>query len=276
MAGIEIGNMNDRDNRYLEIILSPIRVCMNYKPKLGHGSKNGFSLNRFLELYRGDPFYNWFGLDNPLMYAAHKAAGGITSIYRQIGIGCENLFRTILQDQFQLSDEDSKWSYNITVVGGKTRLLSLDGRIPLDKIRDEEKRKRVNEWIREAAYTLDVDQSIVNNLQGVVFEVRQGYKSKDSKRQNADIANAAKAYIKSYLPSVVVLSTQIDEDIAIRYRNEKWFLLVGSVGNNKPLYSTYDFMETVVGYDLSGFFMRHKAIFSKEIDVVLKTLLSAE
>jgi len=28
------------------------------------------------------------------------------------------------------------------------------------------------------------------SLQGGVFEVRQGYKSKDSKRQNADVANA--------------------------------------------------------------------------------------
>jgi len=31
-------------------------------------------------MYRSDPFYNWVGLDNPLMYAAHKAAGGMTSI----------------------------------------------------------------------------------------------------------------------------------------------------------------------------------------------------
>lgn len=27
-----------------------------------------------------------------MMYAAHKAAGGMTSVYRQIGIECERLY----------------------------------------------------------------------------------------------------------------------------------------------------------------------------------------
>ena len=43
-----------------------------------------------------------------------------------------------------------------------------------------------------------------------MFEVRPGYKSKDSKRQNADVSNAANAYTHQYLPVVVLLSTQID------------------------------------------------------------------
>jgi hypothetical protein len=34
-------------------------------------------------MYGADPFCSWVGLDSPLMYAAHKAAGGMTSVYRQ-------------------------------------------------------------------------------------------------------------------------------------------------------------------------------------------------
>lgn len=268
--------MNERDERYLNIVLNPIRVCANYKPKFGHARAGGYSLEKFQELYRADPFYNWFGLDNPLMYAAHKAAGGMTSVYRQIGIGCEHLFRTILQDQFNLSLEDAKWSYRIPVAGGRTRTLSLDGRIPLDKINDPAKKKHVEGWLKEAAKDLDVDEAIINDLKGVVFEVRQGYKSKDSKRQNADIANAATAYTKSYLPSVAVLSTQIDEDIVVRYRAEKWFLMVGTIQSKNPLYSTYEFMNTVVGYDMAGFFERNSERLRKEIDEVLKGLLSPD
>lgn len=91
-------NQNN-DARYLELLLEPIRVCARYQPKFGKGSKGGgFTLEQFQRLYQSDPFYNWLGLDNPLMYAAHKAAGGMTSIYRQIGIGSEKLFRTVLQD----------------------------------------------------------------------------------------------------------------------------------------------------------------------------------
>ena len=90
------------------------RVSARYKPKFGQGGKgSGVSLEEFQTLYRADPFCSWFGLDNPLMYAAHKAAGGMTSVYRQIGIGCEKLFRTILQDAFDLTDEEANWSYKM-------------------------------------------------------------------------------------------------------------------------------------------------------------------
>jgi hypothetical protein len=63
--------------------------------------------------------------------------------------------------------------------------------------------------MREAAEAISADPNVFATLTGTVFEVRQGYKSKDSKRQNADIANAATAYTKAYLPCAVILSTQI-------------------------------------------------------------------
>jgi hypothetical protein len=88
--------MNSDDDRYLNLILTPLYVCAHYRPKFGQGIRGGgLALAEFQHLYQTDPFYSWFGLDNPLMYAAHKAAGGMTSIYRQIGIGCEALFRVL-------------------------------------------------------------------------------------------------------------------------------------------------------------------------------------
>lgn len=182
------------DKKYLNILRDSIRVCQNYKPKLGHGKNGGYSLSEFQQLHRSDPFYCWMGLDHPLMYAAHKAAGGMTSIYRQIGIGCEKVFRAILQDTLELSDEEVTWSYVIPTSQGKTRTLSLDGRIPLDALKHDEQRVRITRWLYESCERLDVDRDIRQSLKGIVFEVRQGYKSKDSKRQNADIANAATAY----------------------------------------------------------------------------------
>lgn len=67
--------MKDRDVQYLEIIVERIRVCSNYKPKFGLGRGAGLTLGEFQDRYRGDSFYGWFGLDNPMMYVAHKAAG---------------------------------------------------------------------------------------------------------------------------------------------------------------------------------------------------------
>jgi len=107
------------DARYLKTVLDPIRVCAHYRPKFGQGAKgNGLTLDEFRTLYRNDPFYSWFGLDNPLIYAAHKAAGGMTSVYRQIGMGCERLFRTILQDALGLAASDVTWSYEAPTQSG--------------------------------------------------------------------------------------------------------------------------------------------------------------
>ncbi len=178
------------DQRYLDLVLAPIRICAEYKPKFGQGLGAGLTVDQFQDLYRSDTFYAGFGLDNPLMYAAHKAAGGMTSVYRQIGIGSERLFRAILMDNLGLSASDVIWSYQVPAPNGKTRTLSLDGRIPVSRVPDTTKRARVRSWIDAAAAQVGLDGTA---LEGIVFEVRQGYKSKDSKRQNADIANGARS-----------------------------------------------------------------------------------
>ena len=210
------------------------------------------------------------------MYAAHKAAGGMTSVYRQIGIGCETLFRTVLQDSLDLSDEDVNWSYTTRKVGGKSQTLYLDARIPTAALRSVARRKVFQKWIGQAAAMLEIDRKIRNSLQGVVFEVRQGYKSKDSKRQNADIANAATAYTRGYLPCVAVLSTQIDEDISLRYQAEKWLLLTGMTKRASSLQSIYTFTRQIIGYDLAAFFERNQQGLRREVHRVLVSLLSTK
>lgn len=268
--------MTTGDALYLKTIVDCVRVCAKYKPKFGQGRGDGLSLQQFRDLYQGAPFYSWFGLDNPMMYAAHKAAGGMTSIYRQIGIGCEKVFRQILQDSLGLSSADVVWSYQTATPGGKSRTLTLDGRVPLDSIQDVAAKARFHDWMQRAAKGLGVEPRVFDSLTGTVFEVRQGYKSKDSKRQNADIANASTAYIKGYLPCAVILSNQIDGDILLRYRAEKWAVLTGVVGRDDPLTSTYDFARQVVGYDLAGFFERNADTLRGEVDKVLRGLLTPD
>lgn len=111
--------------------------------------------------------------------------------------------------------------------------------------------------------------SIAGVLKGVVFEVRQGYKSKDGKRQNADMVNAAMACTQEYLPCIVALSNQIDSDILRRYR-EKWVVMTGAVTCVSHT-STYEFMRDVIGYDLAGFFERN----SKELQSLIANVVTA-
>lgn len=263
-----------KDEQYFLLIQTALRKCLEYKRKFGKGRKEGFSLEQFTALYSADPFYHWFGVDSPLMYAARKAAGGMTSIYRQIGIGSQWVFYQILQDHFGLSREQAIWSYKIEGARGKQRTLTLDGRVALDDVKNAEAKAKVQKWLNEVAVQIRLPNDTLKNIKGIVFETRQGYKSKDSKRQNADIANASKAYANLYVPVLLLFSTQIDGDVAQRYRENLWVLLTGNLSDS-TMSSAYSFCREIVGYDLADFFTRYSPRIKSEVESVLKTLLSA-
>mgnify|MGYP006872388120 CR=1 FL=1 len=187
--------------------------------------------------------------------------------------GSEELFRQILQDHLELTSEQVNWSYEVATSSHKPRTLKLDGRIETAFIANEERKQIISNWIKKMASVLKIDASIANVMRGMVMEVRQGYKSKDSKRQNADIANATEAYINGYLPILVVFSSQIDNDIVERYERGKWVVLQGITSVNNTT-STYAFMRDVIGYDLAGFFERNYQRLRTFTQDVLETLLS--
>ena len=97
----------------------------------------------------------------------------------------------------------------------------------------------------------------------------------DSKRQNADIANAAHAFVEGYLPAVVVLSTQIDGTLVTRYTQARWLMMTGTNGGT-PTDSTYAFCRDTLGYDLAGFFERNSARFKAELEKALIALLKPD
>ncbi|MDQ2809674.1 MAG: hypothetical protein M3Z04_22595 [Chloroflexota bacterium] len=257
------------DAAYLRMLLEPLAVCKRYQPKFGHSK--GLTLLEFQSLHGADPFYTWLGLDSPLLYAAHRAAGGMTSVYRQIGIGCQRLFQQVLIDTLGLTLAAATWSYEVTKQSGAAQTLSLDSRIVTSGVRSTQQ-AAVTAWLQEVGQAARVAPVVGQALQGAVFEVRQGYKSKDSKRQNADIANAGAAYAEGYLPVVALLSTQIDDTVAIRYTKARWIILYGTL-TGSALTSLYSFSREVLGYDLAAFFQRHVTTFRHEMELVLAALL---
>jgi len=266
--------LESKEKHYLETFLEPVRKCKDYRPKFGQGnSDRGLSLIQFRHLYGSDPFYAWIGLDTDLMYSAHRAAGGMTSVYRQIGIGCERLFRAILVDAARYNNPElATWSYTTQTPSGKSKRLSLDGRLELSGINNQLVLDNVRRWIIEYCGNLG-EVAIPSN--GIVFEVRQGYKSKDSKRQNADIDNPTVAWANGYLPVFAIFSSQIDSDIILRYRNNRCGILIG-LNNGSNQVSLYAFFEQILGYNLAAFFQRHTNNIKAEIHDVLEVLLSAE
>ena len=110
-------------------------------------------------------------------------------------------------------------------------------------------------------------------MTGAVFEVRQGYKSADAKRQNADLRFGLAAYDAGYLPVVLVISNQVSGVVVERYRHNKLLVLTGHRGDDDTK-STFAFFENVVGYSLVGFFERNAPAIRREVGDILLGLLS--
>jgi hypothetical protein len=262
-------NQTEQDERFREIILSPLRVCADYKPAFGTTGADEIDLSAFQSLYGSNPLYHWLGLDSPLMYAAHKAAGGMTSIYRQIGIGCERLVRSAIAESFGLTEEEARWSYQSERSDKKIQTLELDARIDRTHLANEEQSEAVAKWLNDASALIRQHRE----LSGAVFEVRQGYKSADSKRQNADLRFGLASYDVGYLPVVMVVSTQVSQSVISRYRQSKLLILTGTLDSD-PTTSTFGFFDNVVGYSLSQFFERNAERIRTELREILDALLS--
>ena len=260
------------EQQMLRKFLDPLKVCKRYKPKFGLGNRDeGVGINQFMDIYGTDPFYAWCGLNSELMYAAHKAAGGMTSVYRQIGKGCENIFKEIIIDATGYKDRASvEWSYKTKTSAGKDKTLSLDGRLALAEIENTKIKSNVTRWLKDYCGSLKTEVP----KYGAVFEVRQGYKSKDSKRQNADIDNVAVAWSQGYLPVFAIFSGQIDGDLVLRYRNHRAGIVVGTLSGTSEE-SLFSFCNDVLDYDLADFFKRNSPEIKKEMHDTLEALLNA-
>jgi len=259
------------DSAFVEIFLDPVRKCAAYRPAFGQSRSSGVGFEQFAQIYGEDPFYSLIGMTVPAVYAAHRAAGGMTSVYRQLGIGAERLFRAILSRQLGLNPQQLAWSYTYPA-GDKVKVHTLDARVALEDLH-KERQKHLADWITGALSS--IHRPVDAATKGVVFEVRQGYKSADSKRQNADLRFGLNAYQARLLPAFAIFSSQVSVPVIERYRNDGMIVLTGLLTDD-VYRSTFAFLSTVAGYDLIGFFERNQEEIRTEVQSVVKTLLTPE
>lgn len=258
----------ERDERYLNYLLDAVRAAARKPPQFGTGK--GVSVDEFKQLYGDDPFYAWIGFDSDLLYAAHRASSAMTSLYRKLGDGCQDLWRAIIRDQFGVTDPDATWEYTVPTDKGPRKRI-LDGRIDVLDFPESPALSRFqSEWLPKAKKKLGANIS----PRGVVFEVRQGYKSQDAKRAGGDVDNAGRIVLQSSLPSLVVFSNQIPDQIVRRYASAGWLILRGTTSND-PLTSTFAFARTVMGFDLADLLASNSRHLRHEIEAILSEVLQS-
>ncbi len=258
------------NDELLKAFLEPIEKCASYTPKFGHGES--VSLDDFGRMYGNDKFYSLIGLNSPLVYAAHKAAGGLTSIYRQIGVGAERLIRKVAADTLGLTESQLDWSYTYRRSSGKDGVHKLDARIRSTDITGKA-RQRLVKWMQGAQKQISSGQDGKFQADGVVLEIRQGYKSADSKRQNADLRFAARAYQDGLLPVVLVMSDQIGDAIVERYRRDGLLVTTGVTGND-PLLSSFALINDLFEFDLLEFLESNQKVIQDQLHSSIGALLS--
>ncbi len=269
---MRVGRAKD-DKKLVEIFLEPVRKCASYTPAFGHSDSDGLTLADFQALYGKDPFYAWIGLNDPLLYAAHKAAGGLTSVYRQVGVGSERLLREIITQALHLEKTEINWRYTYDKPNGKKGVHILDAKITSRQLR-KDSRTAFDAWMSSALARVTTSSG-KRSMKGAAFEIRQGYKSADSKRQNADLRFGIRAYQASLLPVFAILSAQVSDPVIRRYRSDGMLVLTG-VPDGDSTVSTFAFFKNVIGYDLAAFFKRNSKILRKEIRAIIKALLTPE
>jgi len=184
------------------------------------------------------------------------------------------MFGAIVSGCLGLSADEMSWSYDYPKGRGKTGTHTLDARI---RVADaaEAAQPRISKWLEDALDYVNLDDSAHAEVHGAAFEVRQGYKSADSKRQNADLRFGINAYRASLLPVFAIFSAQVSEPVVRRYRSDGMLVLTGVTSDN-PTVSTFAFVEQILGYDLLGFFARNRDQVREEIQEIVSTLLTAE
>jgi hypothetical protein len=145
---------------------------------------------------------------------------------------------------------------------------SLDGRIDVLEFPKTPALERFNAWVPGAREAIGASFA----PRGMVCEVRQGYKSQDSKRASADASNAASILVASYAPVLVLMSKQISGPALRLFKVHKWIILQGDLSDD-PLTSTYAFSKHVMGFDLAEFLQRLSPRLRAETERVFAALL---
>lgn len=250
-----IQRMKNRDEWYLSVLTDPVKATRHCEPLFGRRGQRGVDLDEFQSIYGADLFYRTCGLNDPAVYAAHRAASVMTSMYRQLGKGARQLIRAILCDSFGVTDDEATWKVRGQDLGCVVRLRGDAGGAADIALRD---------WL----------SGIDASFGGVAIEVRQGMKTADARREHSYVeANAKSAVEQGLMPVLLLLSAQANEAAMDGYRAAGWQVLLGDT--NGSIYdSSYGFIQFVTAFDLEDFLIQNHRRIDAEVGGVLRDVFA--
>jgi hypothetical protein len=158
-------------------------------------------------------------------------AGGLTSVYRQIGVGTEHLLRAIIRDSLGLTAEETTWSYRYRKPNGKTGVHSLDAKISFADLSDAQRRIFI-EWMEVVGPHVDLTPA-----NGSGYKVSFLKSGKVIKARTLNVR--MRIYVRHECLSGGIascihdLSQQVSETVIDRYRKDKMAVLTGTLAETR-------------------------------------------
>ncbi|MEA5533148.1 type I restriction endonuclease [Crocosphaera sp. XPORK-15E] len=223
------------ETELLNLAVTNIRTVLEYNPyKSYKGIKNR---QEFQQLIAGDPAFGVLGLDDERYIIARVGGNLITSLHRKIGDMYEALFRYLLKERFELTEEDLNFSVEVKI-GDRIQMRSTDGLIKKDKFNQN----IPQEW---------------SQYEGIGFEIRSCYQIGDSKRIQADYDMSLKLKEQNILPVMIVFcNTSLKSPLA--RLSKSWNLYQGE--------ESFNIVHSITRFDLYDFLQRNSDVIKQEIN----------
>lgn len=223
------------ETQLLNLAITNIRTVLEYNPYKSYQGIN--NRQEFQELIASDPAFGVLGLDDERYIIARVGGNLVTSLHRKIGDMYEALFRYLLKESFEVTDNELDFSVEVKI-GDRSQIRSTDGLLKKNKFNQN----IPQDWLQ---------------YEGIGFEIRSCYQIGDSKRIQADYDLSLKLKEQNILPVMIVFcNTSLKSPLA--RLSKSWQLYQGI--------DSFNIVSSLTGFDLYNFLQRNSDLLKQEID----------
>jgi len=215
---------------------------------------------REVEVFASDPVWSVFGMADVDLVRYKYIGNYITSIFRKFGDLYEGFVKEIVKHQLGLTDQDLAYRTDI-MIDGRARGRSIDLVILVDRVREEEARRRVERAMQTLLAENSGLEGDITSFLGCGFEVRCCYQIGDSKRIQADEDMGISLREASMIPVLMIFCTNSLRSPVTRLRRT-WVVTEGM--------ESYEYLMALTGFDLYGFLGQRAEMLQQEMAKVME------
>ncbi len=193
-----------------------------------------------------DALYGLLFKNISVFYAQSVLGGRITtSLHRNFGDIIEVSVREIFKHAYSLDDGLARSSFSIQSIE-KRSTRTTDVSIPFEALTNAQEKSLRAYHVKLCGKHTPALLAQHGACRGLGYEVRQCYKSNDSKRRTADIDMSDLLFQNKIIPMMLIFCSSSSPSIIRDYRRlSKWMIVEGD--------DAFDYVREISGFDFRGY-----------------------